>query len=499
MKKIVFSALIFFFCNLNVFSQGQNQKVKPNIIWIMAEDIAPDLACYGTKGVKTPNLDALASKGTRYTKCYTPNPICSPSRSAMMVGTHQLAINAGHHRSNRDIPLEKDYNPFTYYLRKAGYTTILGHNKVMGKGTKIDCNFKYTAIGPWNGVDKFGLFDKKFDFSKDDQPFFSQIQLKVTHRGDWWDEVRDQSKDPVNVDDIELPPYLADTPEIRLDHAKYLDMIEYADHEVGMLIQELKEKDLYDNTIIIFIGDNGRCNIRGKGYLFDSGLHIPLIISGNDFFDQGNVNENLVCATDITATILDLAGVKKPKKVTGKSLLDDNFKRNYVFAARDSWDEIEDKSRSLITKNFYYIRHDKPEIPFDAHQGYLEFYRPAIHIMRQLNDAEKLNEAQKYFFEDKKDPEELYLNKFDPHQIKNVSHKPKLKNKIEKLRSILIKEEERFTPKSKIVQRTTPASVKILNWLKTEHPEVIDRMKTGEEVGLSYWKKQFDKKNNNEN
>lgn len=153
----------------------------------------------------------------------------------------------------------------------------------------------------------------------------------------------------------------------------------------------------------------------------------------------------------------------------------------------------------MITKNFYYIRHDKPEIPFDAHQGYLEFYRPAIHIMRQLNDAEKLNEAQKYFFEDKKDPEELYLNKFDPHQIKNVSHKPKFKNKIEKLRSILIKEEERFTPKSKIVQRTTPASVKILNWLKTEHPEVIDRMKTGEEVGLSYWKKQFDKKNNNEN
>ncbi|TLX76638.1 sulfatase [Labilibacter sediminis] len=477
----------------SVLSKGQKQSKRPNIIWLMAEDIAPDLACYGTKAVKTPNLDALAAKGTRFTKCYATNSICSPSRSAMMIGTHQLAINAGNHRSNRDIPLDKDFKPFTYYLREAGYTCILGHSKVMDKGTKIDCNFKHTAIGPWDGVDNFGLFDKKFEFSKADEPFFSQIQLKVTHRGDWWNDVRKQSEYPVNLNDVELPPYIADTPETRLDYAKYLDMIEYADNEVGMLIQELKEKGLYDNTIIIFIGDNGRCNIRGKGYLFDSGLHIPLIISGNKFFDQSIVNENLVCATDITATILDLAGIEKPKNVSGKSLLQNNFKRTYVFGARDTWDEIHDQSRCLIGRNYYYVRHDKPEIPFDAHQGYLEFYRPAVHIMRQLNEQNKLNAAQKYFFEEEKMAEEFYSMKNDPYQINNLIHKSGSQDKIEKYKSKLLELEEKFAPKDDVVHHTTPQSVKILEWLKNEHPEVIERMKAGEEVGLSYWKEEFDK------
>ena len=167
-------------------------KDQPNIIWLMAEDISLDLECYGTKGVQTPNLNRLAAEGMRFNNCFVTNPICSPSRSSMMIGTHQLKINAHNHRSNRKVALPDPYKPFTYWLRESGYTTIIGHHGVMGYGRKIDCNFKTQMLGNWDGKENFGLFDKKDEFLAEDQPFFAQIQLVATHRGDWWDEVRKQ-------------------------------------------------------------------------------------------------------------------------------------------------------------------------------------------------------------------------------------------------------------------------------------------------------------------
>lgn len=240
---------------------------KPNIIWLMAEDMSTDLECYGMPNVKTPHLNKMAAEGIRFNNAFVTNPICSPSRSSMMVGTHQVKTNTHHHRSNRNQPLDAQFKPFTKLLRDAGYTTILGHEKVYTYGQKIDVNFKHEAIGPWDGKENFGLFDKTNTFTKADEPFFAQIQLKVTHRGEWWSEIREQSKHPVNPETLTLPPYMADHPAIRLDWAKYLDQVEYMDDEVGMIFKELEDKGMADNTIVIFIGDNGRCNIRGKGYL----------------------------------------------------------------------------------------------------------------------------------------------------------------------------------------------------------------------------------------
>lgn len=143
MKKIF---IVYILCIAATLSFAQD---KPNIIWIMAEDMSLDLECYGMKAVKTPHLNQLASEGIRFDNCFVTNPICSPSRSAMMTGTNQVKINAHHHRSNRDVPLSEPYKPFTYWLRKAGYTCILGHHGVMKKGRKIDVNFQHTAIGSW--------------------------------------------------------------------------------------------------------------------------------------------------------------------------------------------------------------------------------------------------------------------------------------------------------------------------------------------------------------
>lgn len=164
-----------------------------------------DILCYGMKTIKTPNLNKMTEEGVPFDNCFVTNPICSPGRSAMLTGTHQLKINAHHYRSNRNVPLDENFKPLTYWLRNAGYTTILGHHGVMGKGRKIDANFKQEPLGPWDGKTQFGLFDKYDTFEKEDQPFFAQIQLVASHRGDWWDRVRERLEQPVDPNEVELP------------------------------------------------------------------------------------------------------------------------------------------------------------------------------------------------------------------------------------------------------------------------------------------------------
>ena len=190
-----FQTLLFNFVFAMVLSSSseasEEEPERPNIIWLMAEDIGNDLECYGTAGVQTPNLNRLADQGIRYTNCFSTNPISSPNRSAMLTGVHQNVLGAQHHRSNRNTPLDDPYKPITYWLRKAGYTCILGHHGVMGKGRKIDVNFKTSRLGPYDGEDEFGIFDKLDTMKVSDQPFFAQIQLAVTHRGDWWNRIRE--------------------------------------------------------------------------------------------------------------------------------------------------------------------------------------------------------------------------------------------------------------------------------------------------------------------
>jgi N-sulfoglucosamine sulfohydrolase len=466
-----------------MISVNQVKSEQLNIIWLMAEDMSLDLECYGMKGLQTPNLNKLAEQGVMYTNCFVTNPICSPSRSAMMTGTHQLKINAHNHRSNRNIPLHQDYKPFTYWLRDAGYTCILGHHGVFDKGMKIDVNFKSKAFGEWDGIKNFGLFDKKLEFNAEDQPFFAQIQLKITHRGDWWSEIREKSTDPVNPDSIELPPYYADHPVIRLDWAKYLDQVEYMDSEVGMIIQELKDKGLDKNTIIIFIGDNGRCNIRGKGYLHDPGLRIPFIVFYPDGRMKSKVVEDVVAATDITATILDLAGIEIPDYMTGQSLLKQKNERSEVFSTRDYWDEIPEQIRSISTNKWKYIRNDKPEQPFDAHQAYLEFYRPAVHVMRSLKKQGKLNKQQAFFFESNKPVEELYDLEADPFETNNLANSKKHEEVLQQMQNKLKTYEKNMAPVSDHIEVIPVISVDVYNWIKEDRPELYQQMIDGEEIG----------------
>ena len=464
---------------------------KPNIIWLMAEDMALDLECYSARGVSTPNLNKLANQGIKYNNCYSVNPISSPNRSAMMTGMHQNMIDAQHHRSNRENPLPEPYFPITYYLRKAGYTCILGHDEVFHRGQKIDCNFRHDKTGKWDGENHFGLFDKLGGFTREDQPFFHQITLYTSHRGGWWNRIREESPNPVNPDEIVLPPSISNDSVPRPDWGRYVDQIESTDNEVGMIMEELKEKGLEDNTVVIFIGDNGRCNIRGKGYLYDPGLHVPLIVRWPAGIKGGKVSDRLVSVTDISASILDLAGVKLPDYMHSIPFIGKKNpeERKYVYSARDLWDEVLEKSRSIITSRYHYIKHYKPEVSFDAHQAYLEFYRPAVHVSRKLKKQNKLTGLQAPFLADPNPDEELYDKINDPYETTNLATNPAYQEELDKLKSYMKEWQQKHHDYGLDPidwdRISHPISVDVLEWVKNERPEVYRQMQSGKEINFS--------------
>jgi len=504
-KIFLFSILLSISCNSQEKTPAKkgDSHPRPNILFILAEDISTDLECYDMQAVKTPVLNSLAETGIQFMNAYGNNSICSPSRSNMMLGVHQNITNTQHHRSNRDIPLIKPFKPITAYLRDAGYTCIIGSNLVRANGQKIDVNFKHQKLGKWDGETEFGLFDKQHEVLPENQPFFQQVTLHVTHRGGWWNSVRNNSKHKVNPEDVDLPPYYADTPVIRKDWAKYLDQMEYMDNEVGLLLKDLEAKGMKDNTIVIFIGDNGRCNVRGKGYLYEPGLHLPLIVNWPAGLTGGKKEERLVASIDVAATILDASGIELPDYMTSRSIIkEDKSPREYIYSARDLWDEVLEQSRAITTKQFRYIKNNITDQAYDAHQAYLEFYRPAVHIMRTLNEKGELTELQSDFFNPTKQKEELYDRMNDPFETKNLIDNPAYKETANLMRSYYkdwnTKNHDYGFDPINWENCPPPNATDVLEWLKKDKPEIIEQMKQGIEPNFGELTKKYKKtiKNN---
>src|ERR1041385_4164736 len=148
---------------------------RPNILCIIADDLGVELGCYGTPLMRTPNIDRLAQEGARFTRCFTTAPVCSPSRSALMTGMYQTAINAHDHRSMTTLPPE--VKPTTDHFRKAGYFT--GDVKKSAAGLEVQgkSDFNFKVENPFDGDD--------FEQLKTNQPFFAEINFFEPHRGSW--------------------------------------------------------------------------------------------------------------------------------------------------------------------------------------------------------------------------------------------------------------------------------------------------------------------------
>lgn len=298
--------------SLGTFLPGcRRETARPNILWIISEDFSPDLGCYGNPLVHTPNLDRLASEGVRFTRAFVTGPVCSASRSAIATGMYQTSIGAHNHRSHRDdnYRLPEGIHVFTHYLRQAGYHTsnvLTAAPDVRGTGKN---DFNFNVDNPFDGTD--------WNQRKPGQPFYAQINFSETHRA--FKRFPDRPIDPAKV---QLPPYYPDHPAVRLDWALYLDTAQHLDVKVGKVLQRLRDEGLEEDTIIIFFSDHGRPMPRGKQFLYEGGIHIPLIVKIPEKYrpqgyKPGTVNDQLVSAIDITATTLALAGVDIPSHMQG--------------------------------------------------------------------------------------------------------------------------------------------------------------------------------------
>ncbi|MBK7930958.1 MAG: sulfatase [Bryobacterales bacterium] len=390
---------------------------RPNIIWIICEDLGVELSCYGRKDVHTPHIDALASRGVLFENCHSPAPVCSPSRSAFHTGLYQTTTGTHHHRSHRGdhYRLPAPARTIMDRLRDAGYFTCnVGPFAPGLKGAgKTDFNFEAAK-----------LFDgNHWSQRRSGQPAFIEVNFQEAHKGPAFFEARRQKRlvDPAKV---ELPPYLPDHPIIRNEFANYLDAIQLADHKVGVLLETLRRDKMLDNSILFFFGDNGRCLIRGKQWLYEAGTHVPLIVQRHGNANAGARRTDLCSLLDVTATSLAAAGIDLPTPFHGHDLLGNPPRREFVVTARDRCGEQRDRIRAVRGERFRYIRNFMPEKPYTQFNNYISTFYVTLHIMKQMDQAGLLNEAQKTFMVPRKQDEEFYDLRNDPHEIRNLAHLP---------------------------------------------------------------------------
>lgn len=457
MRNLVFWAALAGLSLALSADQARSEAPRPNILWLIGEDFSPDLGCYGTKQVSTPNLDRLASEGMRFTNAYTTAPVCSASRSAFMTGMYQTTIGAHNHRSHRGdgFQLPDGVRVLTEWMEDAGYFTdnVVTFPKAVG--------FKGTGKTDWNFTPPKKPFESK-DWAdlKEYQPFLAQVNFHETHRNY-------RAPKHADPDKVDLPPIYPDHPVAREDWANYLDAATELDRKIGRILAQLEKDGLKDNTVVVFMGDHGQSHVRGKQFCYDDGLRIPLIIRWPDGisppsgYKAGSVSDRLVEAIDLAPTFLALAGAKKPAKMQGRVLFGEHAEppRQYAFGARDRCDETVMRFRTVRDKRYRYIRNFMPEKPFFEPNEYKAGHYPVWNLIPELARQGKLTPWQQAFYMAPHMPkEELYDMQEDPWSMHNLvnSTDPEDQKALKRLRQVLSKWIEETDDQGRFPEKNPP-------------------------------------------
>lgn len=421
-KKYTFSFIFTLMLALPVsWCAADELTERPNILWLVAEDMSPHFGCYGEKAIHTPNVDRLAAGGILFEHAFVTGSICSPSRSALITGMYQTSIGAHHHRSGRGkkkILLPAGIVPIPQLFREAGYYTCnSGYYPAQQRKGKTDYNFEYDP-NIYDGTDWSGR--------KHDQPFFAQIQLLGGKTRDIPCEIakaRQRLDGITPVNNLLLPPYYPRTPAMLEDWAATLDAIRITDMYVGEIVARLREEGILDQTVIFFISDHGVSHVRGKQFLYDEGTRIPFVVSGPGLV-QGQRRKDLVEHIDMAAMSLALAKIPLPLWMQGQNVLALDYKsRDAVFAARDRADETVDHIRSVRTGRWKYIRNFLPLRPYLQPNNYRD-HKPCMIALREAEVAGQFDATQKLILAPTRPPEELYDVQADPWEIRNLAADP---------------------------------------------------------------------------
>ena len=409
---------------LDLSGKAQNNEERPNILWIVSEDNSPFIGAYSDSFATTPNIDRFARQAVRYTNAFAAAPVCAPSRSALITGMYPSSLGTEHMRSTYPVPDFVKF--FPRYLRERGYYT--------SNNAKKDYN---TVDQPdaWDESSQTATYKKR----KAGQPFFSVFNIGISHESQVHDYIpvaelkHDHEKVPI-------PPYHPRTPEMKHDWAQYYDRIQAMDEQVGKILTELEASGLSNNTIVFYYSDHGGVLGRSKRFMYESGLHVPLIIRFPEKYkhlapaEAGSTTERIVTFVDFAPTVMSLAGIQPPAYMQGKAFLGntEGGERNYAYAFRGRMDERFDMVRSVRDKQYRYIRNYMPHKIYGQYLEYL-WKAPSMRSWEREWKRGSLNDAQSAFWKTKP-TEELYDVTADPHNVDNLAGQKNYAGILERLR-----------------------------------------------------------------
>ena len=413
---------------------------RPNILLLLSDDhSAPHVGCYGNPDLRTPNLDGLAAAGIRMDRTYVAAPQCVPSRAAIMTGRSPVRIAM----TRFSAPLPMDVVTYPELLRAKGYFTgVAGRSYHLDGGDRSE---EARAI-----LEKHDLrtFPKRLDSVKSGdhadylpqlrafldavpagKPFFLQLCSNDPHRGLDADAI----PNPHDPAKLKLPAHYPDTPKVREDFARYYGEIERLDKFIGEVLAELEKRGLAGKTLVAFMGDNGASQLRGKGTLYEFGIHVPLILRWPGVVKPGSASDALISGEDLAPTFLEAAGEAPPAEMTGRSFLPllrggPFAGRDQVFAERGSHGSGPpgdgssfDLARCVVTKRHKLIYNaipQKPYVPVDFEgEGFWK-------ELRKMNEEGKLSpELSRIYFSPKRPVFELYDLQSDPREFDNLAGK----------------------------------------------------------------------------
>jgi arylsulfatase A-like enzyme len=411
----------------------------PNILVLMAEDMGLRVGAFGDPVAVTPNLDQLAQHGVKFDRVFTTAGVCAPSRAAHILGMHQIATGTQHMRTASRA--EGSYYSVPPAMVKAYPELLRRHGYYTFTDSKLD--YQFSGIGADSGPstiwDDAGVRD--WSGRHEGQPFYGLINFEATHESGlfaplgsmphgvvhlwlqlrrWW---RDADSPPqvVTPDQVEVPPYYPDTETVRTTIARQYNNIALMDQQVGQVLDKLRADGLADSTIVIWTTDHGDGLPRAKRELYDTGIHVPMIVHWPaayrpDSMRQGATDSRLISFVDLAPTVLAMAGVDAPDYLHGHDVFNTAVPpRRYVFASRDRVDEQPDRQRAARDQRYKYIRSWHPELP----GGHPLAFRENMDMVREMNALQaqgKLSPAQGRWFEPV-GRERLYDLSVDPHEL----------------------------------------------------------------------------------
>ncbi|GHC46144.1 sulfatase [Roseibacillus persicicus] len=412
---------------------------RPNILWITSEDNGKEwLGCYGNEQAKTPNLDSFAKRSVQFQNFFSNAPVCAVARSTILTGVYAPSQGSQHMRSRHAIP--SNHKPYVSYLREAGY--------YCSNASKTDFNFIINDKAVWDECDGKAHYRNRAE----GQPFFSIFNLTDSHESSLFPDRIAKNRENGHIpptprlspEEVEVPPYLPDLPEIRSDYAVYSDTITHLDRKIGKILSELESQGLADDTIVFYFSDHGGILPRGKRYLKDTGVNVPLLVHVPEKwkalspFTNGSVTEEKAAFIDLAPTLFSMLGIEIPEIMQGRAILGEKRKPapEYVFLYADRFDEIYGMRRGLTDGRWKYIRRFTPHLPA-APYSYYQFGQDGWTAWKKAWQEGNLSEELSRIWEPNQEVEELFDTQSDPWEVKNLAQDPAFAEQLKTMREAL--------------------------------------------------------------